>query len=55
MNVPDNFLMDDQAEIHGLMRANPFAVLVSHSEEGWAGGDTPANCVKTERQPAWHS
>ena len=33
MYVPDHFLMDDQAEIHGLMRANPFAVLVSHSQE----------------------
>lgn len=33
MYVPDNFLMDDRDEIHNLMRANPFAVLVSHSAD----------------------
>ena len=33
MYVPDNFLMNDSEEIHGLIHANPFAILVSHSSE----------------------
>ena len=31
MWVPDHFQMDDEGEIRAFMRANPFAVLVSHS------------------------
>lgn len=30
MYVPDNFLMHDKEEVHALIQANPFAVLVSH-------------------------
>jgi len=33
MYVPDHFLMDDKAEIRELIRANPFAVLISHTAD----------------------
>lgn len=34
MYLPDQFKIEDQAEIHALMRAFPFALLVTHGEQG---------------------
>jgi transcriptional regulator len=38
---PDHFRVDDAAEVHALMRAHPFAALVSSAESGLYGTHLP--------------
>ena len=41
MYVPDHYRVDDIADMHGMMRANPFAVLVSHGADGLVATHLP--------------
>lgn len=49
MYTPDHFRVDDRAEVLAMMRANPFAVLVSHGPEGLLATHLPT-VIKVEAE-----
>ena len=41
MYTPKDFKVEDTAEVHALMRAHPFAILVTHGADGMVATHLP--------------
>jgi len=68
MYTPKNFAVEDVGEVHALMRARPFAILVTHGADGLIAthlptvlkvdGETPLGCIEchvARPNPHWRS